>query len=87
MVLKSVTMEGELSLSTLEELIDDGHSSVGPAVATEPAQSRCAGNEPEENVQAAGEIDLKSPICTTSEDFKSFEKWASTPQFKTVVEM
>jgi hypothetical protein len=56
-------------------------------VATEPAQLGCAGNEQEESVQAADEIDLKSPICTTPEDFKSFEKWASTPQLKTVVEM
>ena len=76
----------KLSQDTLEKLIDDGHSSVGPAVATEPAQPRCASNEQEENFPAADKIDLKSPICTTPEDFKSFEKWASTPQFKTVVE-
>ncbi|OQD67117.1 hypothetical protein PENDEC_c046G00242 [Penicillium decumbens] len=41
-----------------------------------------ASNEQEENV----EIDLKIPICTTPEDFKSFEKWASKSQFKTVLE-
>ena len=86
MVLKSVRMEDKLSPSTLEKLIDNGHSSVGPAVATEATQPQCAGNEQEGNVQAADKIDLKSPICTTPEDFKSFEKWASTPQFKTVVE-
>lgn len=86
MVLKSARMEDKLSLSTLEKLIGDGHSSVGPAVATEPTQPRRASNEQEENVQAADQIDLLSPICTTPEDFKSFEKWASTPKFKTVVE-
>ena len=31
-------------------------------------------------------FDLKHPICTTPEDFQSFEKWASTPKFKTVKE-
>jgi hypothetical protein len=56
-------------------------------VATKPAQAPCASKEQEENVQVVDEIDLKSPICTTPEDFKSFEKWASTPQLKTVVEM
>lgn len=40
----------------------------------------------EENVQALEEVDLKSPICTIPDDFKSFEKWASKSQFKTVVE-
>jgi hypothetical protein len=55
-------------------------------VAIEPAQPPCASKEQEENVQAVDEIDLKSPICTTPEDFKSFEKGASTPQLKTVVE-
>jgi hypothetical protein len=41
-----------------------------------------ASNEQEENV----EIDLEIPICTTPDDFKSFEKWASKSQFKTVLE-
>jgi hypothetical protein len=54
--------------------------------ATEPAQSCPTSNEQEEGVQVADETDLNSPICTTPDDFKLFEKWASTPQFKTVVE-
>ncbi|KAJ5713146.1 ATPase AAA-type core [Penicillium malachiteum] len=33
-----------------------------------------------------GEVDLSPPICTTPTDFKSFEKWASKSQFKTVLE-
>ncbi|KAJ6134492.1 hypothetical protein N7523_000814 [Penicillium sp. IBT 18751x] len=75
----------------LEKLIHDGYSSVGQpwqltTVATEPAHPRYTSNEQDENVQAGGEIDLKSPISTTPDDFKSFEEWASTPQFKTVVE-
>lgn len=48
-----------------------------------------AGNEQEVNVQET-EIDLQGPIRTTPGDSKSFETWAShasTPQFKTVVEM
>jgi hypothetical protein len=68
------------------KLIHDGYSSVGPFVATKPAQSCFASNEQEEDVQAADEIDLKRPICTTPGDFKSFEKWASILQFKTIVE-
>ncbi|KAL2812908.1 P-loop containing nucleoside triphosphate hydrolase protein [Aspergillus cavernicola] len=74
-------------LEKWEKLIDEGHSSVGPAVAIKPAQPPCASKEQEENVQAVDEIDLKSPICTTPEDSKSFEKCASTPKFKTVVEI
>ncbi|CRL27366.1 unnamed protein product [Penicillium camemberti] len=35
---------------------------------------------------AADEIDLNRSICTTPDNFKSFEKWASASQFKTVVE-
>jgi hypothetical protein len=54
--------------------------------ATEPAQSCPASNEQEDGVLVADETDLNSPICTTPDDFKSFEKWASTPQFKTVLE-
>ncbi|KAH8701500.1 hypothetical protein BGW36DRAFT_423814 [Talaromyces proteolyticus] len=85
-VVTSMVIKRCLSVTSWEKLIDREYSSVGPAVATEPAQSRCAGNEQEENVQAADESDLKSPICTTLDDFKSFKKWASTTQFKTVVE-
>lgn len=65
---------------------DDG-ASAELSLATKPAQSFSASNEQEENVQVVDEIDLKSLICTTPDDFKSFEKWASTPEFKTVVEM
>ncbi|CAG8147897.1 unnamed protein product, partial [Penicillium nalgiovense] len=55
------------------------------SMATEPAQSCSASNE-QENFPGPDGFDLKHPICTTPEDFQSFEKWASTPQFKTVVE-
>lgn len=48
----------------LVKLIDDGYSSVGPSVVTEPAQSCLASNEQEEVVQVADEIDLNRPICT-----------------------
>ena len=44
-------------------------------------------NWQEGDVQAADEVDLNQLICTTPGDFKSFEKWASIPQFKTVAEM
>jgi hypothetical protein len=51
------------------------------------ACSSCpANNKQEEVIQVADELDLDSPICTTPDDFKSFKKWAATPQFKTVVE-
>lgn len=57
------------------------------SVATKPALSCPASNHQGKAVQVADKTDLNSPICTTPEDFKSFKKWASTPQFKTVVEM
>ncbi|KAI3092915.1 hypothetical protein CBS147333_10170 [Penicillium roqueforti] len=69
----------------LVKLASDEGASVGPFV-TNPAQSGLASNEQEEVVQVADEIDLNRPICTTPDDFKSFEKWASTSQYKTVVE-
>lgn len=69
----------------LVKLTRDERASVGPFVTTNPAQPCLADNE-QEGVQVADEIDLKNPICTTPDDFKSFEKWASTPEFKTVVE-
>jgi hypothetical protein len=56
------------------------------SVATKPALSCPASKDQGEVVQVADKTDLNSPICTTPDDFKSFEKWASTPQFKTVVE-
>ncbi|KAJ6020105.1 hypothetical protein N7522_000180 [Penicillium canescens] len=70
----------------LVKLTSDEGASVGPFVTTNPAQSGLANNEQEEVVEAADEIDLYRPICTTPDDFKSFEKWASASQFKTVVE-
>jgi hypothetical protein len=70
----------------LVKLTRNERASVGPFVTPDPAQSGLANNEQEEVVQVADEIDLDRPICTTPDDFKSFEKWASTPSFKTVVE-
>jgi hypothetical protein len=61
----------------LVKLIHDGYPSVRPCEATESAQTCFAGNEQEENVQAAELIDLQAPIGTTPDDFKAFEKWAS----------
>lgn len=55
------------------------------AVATKHAQSASASDE-RENVPGPDGFDLKHPICTTPEDIQSFEKWASTPQFKTLKE-
>jgi hypothetical protein len=69
----------------LVKLTRDECASAELSVATKPAQSCPPSNKQEEGVQLADAIDLDSPICTP-DDFKSFEKWASTPQFKTVVE-
>lgn len=55
------------------------------SMANKPAQSSSASNE-QGNIPGPDGFDLKHPICTTPDDFKSFAKWASTPQFKTVVE-
>lgn len=54
------------------------------SVATKLTRSSLVRDEREE-APRQDEVDLKHPICTTPEDFQSFEKWAS-PQFKTVVE-
>jgi hypothetical protein len=73
----------------LEKVIRKGYSSAEPPVAnepSEPSQSCFSSNEQAEKVQAADGLDLESPICTTPDDFKSFEKWASKSQFKTIVE-
>lgn len=69
----------------LVKLTCDECASAELFVATEPAQS-CPASNKQEGVRVTDEIDLDSPICTTPDDFKSFEKWASTPQFKTVLE-
>jgi hypothetical protein len=68
------------------KLSHDECASAELPLATKPGQSGHANNEQEEVVQAADEIELNRPICTTPDDFKSFEKWASASQFKTVVE-
>ncbi|KAI2734361.1 hypothetical protein DTO013E5_10039 [Penicillium roqueforti] len=68
------------------KLTHDECASAELSLATKPARSPSASNEQEENVQAVDKIDLESPICTTPDDFKSFEKWASKSQFKTVME-
>jgi hypothetical protein len=72
------------------KLTHDECASAEPPVAnepSEPSQSCFSSNEQAEKVQAADGLDLESPICTTPDDFKSFEKWASKSQFKTIVEM
>ncbi|OKP09742.1 hypothetical protein PENSUB_4871 [Penicillium subrubescens] len=55
------------------------------SMATEPTQSNSVSEE-QERLPGSGGFDPKHSICTTPDDFKSFEKWASTSQFKTVVE-
>ncbi|KAJ5991667.1 hypothetical protein N7522_011874 [Penicillium canescens] len=69
----------------LVKLTRDELSLAELSVAIKPAQSCSASNE-QENVPGLDGFDRKNPICTTPDDFKSFEKWASTPKFKTVVE-
>lgn len=76
---------GELK-QLLVKFIRDEYSSGGSVSATKPAQYSFAINEQEVNAHAVDVIDLKTPICTTPDDFKSFEKWASSPEFKSVVE-
>lgn len=67
----------------LVKLTRDEFVSAELSVATKPAQ---ASNKQEEGVQVADQTDLNSPICTTPDDFKSFEKWALTSQYTKVVE-
>lgn len=69
----------------LVKLTHDETSLAELSVAIKPAQSCSASNE-QESVPGPDGFDLKNPICTTPDDFESFEKWASTPQFKTVME-
>lgn len=68
----------------LKQLLE--HTSVELCQATEPSQSYFPSNEQAEKPQVADGLDLESPICTTPDDFKRFEKWASKSQFKTVLE-
>ncbi|KAJ5115522.1 hypothetical protein NUU61_001281 [Penicillium alfredii] len=73
----------------LVKLVHDRYPSVETIEATRPAQSCFVSNEQQGNSEAAEAIDLESPIRTTPDDFKSFEKWASqrsAPQFKKIVE-
>ncbi|KAJ6130396.1 hypothetical protein N7512_003176 [Penicillium capsulatum] len=72
----------------LVKVIRDEYSSTGSVIANKSAESSPS-NEREKRAQVVDEVDevdLKSPICTTPDDFKSFEKWAATPEFKIVVE-
>ena len=56
------------------KLTHDEYASAELSLATKPARSSSASNKREGNAQAVDEIDLESPICTTPDDFKSFEK-------------
>ncbi|EPS34138.1 hypothetical protein POX_a00884 [Penicillium oxalicum] len=71
----------------LMKLTRDECASAELSVATKPAQSCPASNKKEDGAQVADGIDLGSPIFTTPDDFKSFEKWASIAQFKPVMEI
>ncbi|KAF7166805.1 hypothetical protein CNMCM6106_002503 [Aspergillus hiratsukae] len=70
----------------LVKLARDECVSAELSMATKPAQSCFSNNEQAEMVQETDGPNLGSPICTTPDDFKSFEKWASKSQFKTVLE-
>ncbi|KAJ5343369.1 uncharacterized protein N7506_003193 [Penicillium brevicompactum] len=54
------------------------------SLANKPAQS--SASDERAKVPGPDGFDVEQPICTTPEDFQSFEKWASAPQFKTVKE-
>ena len=69
----------------LVKLIHNEYASAELPAAIDTAQS-CLESNKQEDIQVADGIALSSPICTAPDDFKSFAKWASTPQFKTVVE-
>jgi hypothetical protein len=73
----------------LVDVIRKGYPLAEPPVSNKPSgpsQSCFSSDEQAEKVQTADGLDLESPICTTPDDFKSFEKWASKSQFKTVME-
>lgn len=53
---------------------------------TELSQSCVPSNEQAEKFQVADGLDLESPTCTTPDDFKRFEKWASKSQLKIALE-
>ncbi|KAJ5438124.1 uncharacterized protein N7458_009122 [Penicillium daleae] len=66
----------------LVKLMHNEYASAELPAATDTAQS-CLESNKQEDIQVADGIALSSPICTAPDDFKSFAKWASTPQFKT----
>lgn len=70
----------------LVKLTRDERAPAEHSVAVKHVQS-CPASDKQEGVQVANGVDFDSSICTTPDDFKSFEKWASTPQLKMVVEM
>ncbi|KAJ5230999.1 hypothetical protein N7489_011707 [Penicillium chrysogenum] len=70
----------------LVKVIRKGYSSAESPLTnepSEPSQSCFSSNEQAEKVQTADGLDPESPICTTTDNFKSYEKWASKSQFKT----
>jgi hypothetical protein len=69
----------------LVNLTSDGCALAELSMAAKPDHSCPASNELEDIAVADG-TDLKHAISTTPDDFKLFEKWASTPSFKAVVE-
>ncbi|KAJ6038269.1 uncharacterized protein N7446_005079 [Penicillium canescens] len=69
----------------LVNLTSDECASAELSMAAKPDHSCPASNE-QEDIAVADGTDLKHPISTTPDDFKLFEKWASTPSFKAVVE-
>ncbi|KAJ5100784.1 ATPase AAA-type core [Penicillium angulare] len=66
----------------LAQFIRDKQSST----VAENTKSRSDGSEQESATPLIGEADPSPPICTTPTDFKSFERWASKSQFKTILE-
>ncbi|KAJ5543903.1 ATPase AAA-type core [Penicillium frequentans] len=68
----------------LEKFLE--YASAKLSIATVPSQSCFPSNEQQEKAQVADGLDVESPICTTPDDFKSFEKLASKTQFRTIFE-
>lgn len=74
--------QSSLGLEQVRQVLDSVSAKLSEA--TRLAPSSLARDEREE-APSPDKVDLTHAICTTPEDFQSFEKWAS-PQFKTVVE-
>lgn len=70
----------------LVKLIRDGYSSGVSAISTKPSQSFSANNEQDVIDPVTDGVDRSPVICTTPDDFKSFEIWASNTHFKTIFE-